>query len=286
MRSWMLGDRVVNRMGFGSMRLTVNPDHSVALAVLRRARELGVNHVDTAAFYRTPGGVLEVGSGEVRFATELIRQALAPYPDDLVIATKVIPGHEPLRAQVEENLRRLGTDCLDIVNLRIIKRPGQDSIAESFGELARMRDEGLIKHLGLSNIRIDHLDEAKAIAPVVCVQNSYALDIRRDDDLLKDCGDRGIAFVPFFALAGNQREAGSLNDHSETVRQIAAAHEVTPHQIRLAWTLHQGEHVLAIPGTGDLRHLEQNIAAGSIRLSPEELTLLSVPPGQEQAPAH
>ncbi|WP_026208214.1 aldo/keto reductase [Catelliglobosispora koreensis] len=286
MRSWMLGDRVVNRMGFGSMRLTVNPDHSVALAVLRRARELGVNHVDTAAFYRTPGGVLEVGSGEVRFATELIRQALAPYPDDLVIATKVIPGHEPLRAQVEENLRRLGTDCLGIVNLRIIKRPGQDSIAESFGELARMRDEGLIKHLGLSNIRIDHLDEAKAIAPVVCVQNSYALDIRRDDDLLKDCGDRGIAFVPFFALAGNQREAGSLNDHSETVRQIAAAHEVTPHQIRLAWTLHQGEHVLAIPGTGDLRHLEQNIAAGSIRLSPEELTLLSVPPGQEQAPAH
>ncbi len=286
MRSWMLGDRVVNRMGFGSMRLTVNPDQSVALAVLRRARELGVNHIDTAAFYRTPGGVLDVGSGEVRFATELIRQALAPYPDDLVIATKVIPGHEPLRAQVEENLRRLGTDCLDIVNLRIIKRPGQDSIAESFGELARMRDEGLIKHLGLSNIRIDHLDEAKAIAPVVCVQNSYALDIRRDDDLLKDCGNRGIAFVPFFALAGNQREAGSLNDHSETVRQIAAAHEVTPHQIRLAWTLHQGEHVLAIPGTGDLRHLEQNIAAGSIRLSPEELRLLSVPPGQEQAPAH
>ena len=282
----MLGDRVVNRMGFGSMRLTVNPDQSVALAVLRRARELGVNHLDTAAFYQTPGGVLDVGTGEVRYATELIRQALAPYPDDLVIVTKVFSWFGPLRAQVEENLRRLGTDCLDVVNLRIVRRPGQDSIVEEFSELAEMRSAGMIKHLGLSNIRVDHLDEASDIAPVVCVQNSYALDIRRDDDLLEECGKRGIAFVPFFALAGNQREAGSFNDHSETVRQIAEAHEVTPHQIRLAWTLHQGEHVLAIPGTGDERHLEQNIAAGSISLSPEELTLLSVPPGQEQASAH
>ena len=284
--TWLLGDRTVNRMGFGSMRLTVNPDREVAIRVLRRAVELGVNHIDTAAFYRSPGGILGVGSGAVRYATELIRDALSPYPEDLVVVTKVGPGEDPtgfihattpeqLRRQVEENLRRLGRDHLDVVNLRIIRKQGHDSVAERFAALARMRDEGLIRHLGLSNVRADHLAEAQAIAPVVCVQNGYAIDHNRNnDDLLKLCGERAVAFVPFFALAGGGREAGASDEHDEAVREVAAAHGVTPHQIRLAWTLHQGPHVLAIPGTGDPRHLAQNIDAGAIRLTPDELTRL------------
>jgi pyridoxine 4-dehydrogenase len=285
--AWTLGDHTVNRMGFGSMRITANPDRELAISVLRRAVELGVNHIDTAAFYFSPGGTLQGGTGPVRFATELIRQALAPYPDDLVIATKVGPGHDPsgrfyeattpahLRGQVEENLRRLGRDHLDVVNLRIVKRPGRDSIAERFGALAQLRDAGLIRHLGLSNVRVDHLDEAQAIAPVVCVQNSYAIDINRtDDELLKTCAQRGVAFVPFFAIAGAQREAGATSDHTEAVRAVALARRATPHQVRLAWTLHQGPHVLAIPGTGNPDHLQQNIAAGALRLSADDLTSL------------
>src|SRR4051794_9138626 len=181
--TWTLGDLTVNRMGFGSMRITANPDHDIAIRVLRQAVELGVNHIDTAAFYYSPGGILNVGTGPARYSTELIREALAPYPEDLVITTKVGPGVNPeagfyqtttaaqLRSQVEENLRRLGRDYLDVVNLRIIKKPGEDSIAERFGALAELREEGLIRHLGISNVRADHLDEAQAIAPVVCVQN-------------------------------------------------------------------------------------------------------------------
>jgi pyridoxine 4-dehydrogenase len=278
--TWTLGDLTVNRMGFGSMRLTANPDRELAITVLRRAIELGVNHIDTAAFYFSPGGILQVGSGQRRYATELIREALAPYPEGLVIATKVGPGFTDsgdffmattaaqLRAQVEENLRRLGRDHLDVVNLRIVKRPAPDSIAERFEALAQMRDEGLIRHLGLSNVRVDHLDQAQAIAPVVCVQNGYAIDTNRgDDELLKICGERGVAFVPFFAIAGPQREAGAAESHSERVQAIALAHGVTPQQVRLAWTLHQGQHVLAIPGTGNPAHLTENIAAGALRLN-------------------
>ncbi len=284
---WILGDRTVNRMGFGSMRITANPDRELAISVLRWAVELGVNHIDTAAFYVSPGGTLQVGTGPVRYATELIRVALAPYADDLVVATKVGPGYDPstgfyeattpaqLRSQVEENLRRLGRDYLDVVNLRIVKRPGRDSIAERFGALARLRDAGLIRHLRLSNVRPDHLDEAQAIAPVVCVQNSYALDRHRTDDkFLRICGERGVAFVPFFAIAGARREAGAITDHSEAVHAVALAHGATPHQIRLAWTLHRGPHVLAIPGTGNSNHLMQNIAAGAMKLSADELASL------------
>jgi len=285
--TWTLGDHNVNRMGFGSMRITANPDRKLAITVLRRAVELGVNHIDTAAFYFSPGGTLNVGTGPIRYATELIREALAPYPDDLVITTKVGPDYDPatgfseattpaqLRSQVEENLRRLGRDHLEVVNLRIVKRPGRDSVAERFGALAELRDAGLIRHLGLSNVRIDHLDEAQTIAPVVCVQNSYALDAHRtDDDFVKICGERGIAFVPFFAIAGAGREAGAASDHGEAVRTVALAHAVTAHQVRLAWTLHQGPHVLAIPGTGDPDHLVANIAAGALRLTDDELASL------------
>jgi aryl-alcohol dehydrogenase-like predicted oxidoreductase len=286
--TWTLGDLTVTRMGFGSMRLTANPDRELALTVLRRAVELGVNHIDTAAFYFSPGGILQVGSGPVRYATELIRDALFPYPPSLVITTKVGPGftqdgdfymassESQLRAQVEENLRRLGRDHLDVVNLRILKRPAPDSIEERFAALAKMRDEGLIRHLGLSNVRVDHLDQAQEIAPVVCVQNSYSIDNNRgDDELLRVCGERGIAFVPFFAIAGAQREAGAAETHSDQIHAVARAHGVTPQQIRVAWTLHQGPHVLAIPGTGNPAHLTENIAAAALRLSAVELNQLS-----------
>jgi pyridoxine 4-dehydrogenase len=286
--TWTLGDLTVNRMGFGSMRITADPDRDLAVRVVRRAVELGVDHIDTAAFYVSPGGTLGVGTGPKRYATELIRSALAPYPDDLVITTKVGPAVDEetvwyqattpaeLRRQVEENLRRLGRDRLDVVNLRIFKKPGHDSIAERFGALAQLREEGLIRHLGLSNVRVDHLDEAQAIAPVVCVQNSYSLDHnRKDDEVLRVCGERGIAFVPFFALAGSNRESGATDDHSDPVLAVAQAHGVTPHQVRLAWTLHQGRHVLAIPGTGDPKHLEDNIAAAALELSPDELVRLA-----------
>lgn len=291
--TWTLGGRSVNRMGFGSMRLTARPDREQAIAVLRRAVELGVNHIDTAAFYVSPGGTLGVGTGPKRYATELIREALAPYPDNLVIATKVGPGEDPtrgfyqattpdeLRRQVEENLRRLGRDHLDLVNLRIIQRRGQDSVAERFGALATMREAGLIRHLGLSNVRAEHLDEAEDIAPVVCVQNAYAIDVKRgDDELVSACGERGIAFVPFFALAGANRESGATTDHDAAVYAVARAHGATPHQVRLAWTLHQGPHVLAIPGTGSIAHLEENVAAAALRLSEEDLARV----GEASAP--
>ncbi|HET6988773.1 MAG TPA: oxidoreductase [Kribbella sp.] len=286
--TWKLGDVTVNRMGFGAMRITANPDRSVAIRVLRRAVELGVNHIDTAAFYASPGGTLGVGDGPVRYANELIREALAPYPDGLVITTKVGPGQDPergfyqattaaeLRTQVETNLRQLGVDCLDVVNLRIIKKPGADSIADRFGALADLRDAGLIRQLGVSNVRADHVDEALAIAPVVCVQNSYAVDMRRDEDsLITSCAERGIAYVPFFAIAGLSREVGATTDHSAAVQAIADKHGVSPQQVRLAWTLHQGPNVLAIPGTGNPAHLEENIAAGALHLSPEELATLT-----------
>ncbi|SCG45536.1 aldo/keto reductase [Micromonospora halophytica] len=285
--SWTLGDRTVHRMGFGSMRTTPDPDPARAIRVLRRAVELGVNHIDTAAFYVSPGGTLNVGDGPARYATELIRAALAPYPEDLVITTKVGFGYDPahglredtspagLRAQVEENLRRLGRDHLDVVNLRIVRRPGRDSVAEAFGALADLREAGLIRHLGLSNVRLDQLDEAQAIAPVVCVQNAYAVDNRGDQDpLLRECRARAVAYVPFFALAGTRRESGAAAEHAVAVHAVARAHGVTPHQVRLAWTLHRGPHVLAIPGTGDPEHLARNIAAGALRLSDEEMAAL------------
>ncbi|MFJ6166822.1 aldo/keto reductase [Micromonospora orduensis] len=285
--TWTLGDRTVRRMGFGSMRITANPDRDLAIALLRRALELGVNHIDTAAFYVSPGGTLRVGTGPARYATELIRAALAPYPQDLVIVTKVGFGYDPqagfteaftpaqLRAQVEENLRRLGLDQLDVVNLRLGRGPGEVPLVDRFGALAELRAEGLIRHLGLSNVRPEQLDEVAGIAPVVCVQNNYGIDAYREQDpFVRTCGERGIAYVPFFALAGTGRETGARADQGEAVEAVARAHGVTPHQVRLAWTLHQGPHVLAIPGTGDVAHLTQNIAAASLRLTPEDLIRL------------
>ncbi|MFI6857705.1 oxidoreductase [Streptomyces sp. NPDC050416] len=287
--TWKLGDLPVRRLGFGAMRLTGSAafhlgtpsDRDRSIAVLRKAIDLGVNHIDTAAFYFS----------SLRSANELINSALAPYPDDLVIVTKVGPHRtydgqwgtsarpEDLRGHVEENLRQLGRDHLDVVNLR--RMPKYDSIAEHFGALAELREAGLIRHLGISNVEPRHLAEAQAIAPVVCVQNRYALD-RPDpvtDELLRICGEQGIAFVPFYAVAvaGEGAERGAATAHDEEVRAVARAHGASPAQIRIAWTLHQGPHVLAIPGTGNPDHLSENVAAGAIRLTDGELNRLNGP---------
>ncbi|MER7837509.1 aldo/keto reductase [Streptomyces sp. NPDC096040] len=282
--TWKLGDLPVHRLGFGAMRLTGSAafhhgtpsDRTRSIAVLRKAVERGVNHIDTAAFYFSA----------LRSANELINAALSPYPDDLVIVTKVGPSRDysgewatsarpdQLRGHVEENLRQLGRDHLDVVNLR---RMGQDSIAEHFGALAELREAGLVRHLGVSDVEPRHLDEALAIAPVVCVQNRWGLDMRgaATNELVRLCGERGIAFVPFFAVAGEAGARGATEDHDDAVLAIARAHEASPAQIRLAWTLHQGPHVLAIPGTGNPDHLAENVAAGAIRFSEAELSRLN-----------
>ncbi|MFB6703708.1 aldo/keto reductase [Streptomyces sp. NPDC056333] len=284
--SWKLGDLTVNRLGFGAMRLTQigkafsadspSSDRGRSIAVLRRAIDLGVNHIDTAAFYFSP----------LRSANELINRALAPYPEDLVITTKVGPVRDAsgawrtparpdeLRGQVEENLRQLGRDHLDVVNLRVM---GQESVSEHFGALAELREAGLVRHLGVSGVTPEHLAEARAIAPVVCVQNRYGMDARStdDDDLLRVCGEMGVAFVPFFAIAGAGREQGASPGGDDELLAVARAHGATVAQVRLAWTLHQGAHVLAIPGTGDPDHLTANVAAGALQLSRDELAGLT-----------
>jgi pyridoxine 4-dehydrogenase len=179
-----------------------------------------------------------------------------------------------LRGEVEENLRQLGRDHLDLVNLRAW---GPGPIAEHFGALADLRAAGLIRHLGISAVRPDRLAEAQAIAPVVCVQNMYGLGVRPGQDaFLRACGEQGIAFVPFYAIAGTGRAAGAGGTaDEEEVLAVARAHGASAAQVRLAWTLHQGPHVLAIPGTGNPDHLRANVAAGALRLSGHDLATLN-----------
>ncbi len=277
---WTLGDRPVKRVGFGVMRLakdgTRGPGDVAGL--LRHVVELGANHIDTAGFY--PAYAIDGRPGEfigLNWANDAIRRALAPYPADLVIATKVGPTEtglarpDQLRALVENDMRQLGVDQLHLVYLR---QSGLTSVAEHFGALAELREEGLIRHLGLSNVRLEHLTEAQQIAPVVAIQNRYGVDFGRvNDDLLNHCGEQGIAFVPFFSLTGANREAATVAT-PDPVRAIAQQRRLSPAQVRLAWTLHRGPNVLAIPGTSNPEHLAQNIAAAEIKLTPEEVSML------------
>ncbi|MGW4750680.1 aldo/keto reductase, partial [Streptomyces sp. NPDC004290] len=185
--------------------------------------------------------------------------------------------------QVEENLRQLGRDHLDVVNLRVPPSRRNGSIGEHFAALAELRDAGLIRHLGVSNVTSGQLTEALAIAPVVCVQNPYGIGAPSEDRaLLRRCGELGLAFVPFFAIAGSGRESGPAARDGEAVQAVARAHDASVAQVRLAWTLHQGPHVLAIPGTGDPEHLEQNMAAGRLRLSEGEMARLTGTDAPEQ----
>jgi aryl-alcohol dehydrogenase-like predicted oxidoreductase len=277
------GDLLVNRIGFGAMRLPTDSFHGPARdpatgrAVLRRAVELGVNHIDTAAFYTS-------GDGTVR-ANALIREALHPYPTGLVIATKVGPARTPdggmteitdpadLRTLVEENLETLGLDRLELVYLRIggIEPPphGQ-SVAARFEALAAMREEGLIRHLGLSNVDTGHLAEARTIAPVSAVQNHFHAAKRDDTELLAACEEAGIAYVPFFPLGGGLSDLAG-----DRIAKVADRHGATVPQIALGWLLAASPVTLAIPGTGSLAHLEENTAAGSITLTEEDLSDLT-----------
>ncbi len=281
-----LAGHVVNRVGLGAMRLLRDDgytaeDREGAVRLLRRAVELGVDHIDTAAFYPSfaTQGDARNSFTSLGVANELIREALAPY-DGVVIATKVGPTPaglarpDQLRTLVEADLRTLGHDHLDLVYLR---QGGLDSVAEHFGALAELQQGGLIRHLGLSNVRAEHLAQAQEVAPVVAVSNRYGVDFGRvNDELLDSCGEQGIAFVPFFALAGERREVGGLATH-DVVSELARAHGATPAQVRLAWALSRGPNVLVIPGTGSEDHLVENLAAADLELSPGDLEALTAP---------
>ncbi|WP_188193565.1 aldo/keto reductase [Nonomuraea sp. SYSU D8015] len=274
------GDLTIDRLGFGAMRLPqagpggLARDPETGRAVLRRAVELGVNHIDTAGFYRNQ-------DGSVR-ANALIREALSPYPDDLVIATKVGPvfgpdgprpgGPADLRPQVEANLESLGLDRLDLVYLRIgtMEPPHGESLAERFEALAALREEGLIHHLGLSNVDAGHLAEARPIAPVTAVQNHFHIANRDETAVLDACTQAGIAFVPFSPLGGGRAD---INDPG--LVKVAERHGATVQQIALAWLLALSPVALAIPGTGSVAHLEENVAARSITLTEEDLADLA-----------
>lgn len=287
--AWKLGDLVVNRLGFGAMRLTARADGSPtdrdqAIGLVRRAvHELGVNHIDTAAFYFS----------SLRSANELINRALYPYPEDVVIVTKVWPARDPtgkwwwarpeqLRGQVEENLRQLGRDHLDVVNLRVPPSMANGPVGDHFSVLAELREAGLIRHLGLSNVIPAQLAEAREIAPVVCVQNPFGLGAPEEErEFLRACGEEGIAYVPFGSISGHTPGAAVAVDQ-EALEEIARSRGVSTARVRLAWTLHQGPHVLAIPGTGDPAHLEDNVAAGALRLDVDELARLEPLPEPEE----
>ncbi|MBV7670097.1 oxidoreductase [Streptomyces halstedii] len=269
------GDLTINRLGFGAMRLATGtfdgPTRApeTGVAVLRRAVELGVNHIDTAGFY---------GRGGV-WANEQIRTALAPYPEDLVIATKVGPllgadgmpseqaTPDRLRGLVEADLRALGLDRLDLVYLRVggMTGPGGESIAERFEVLAGLREEGLIRHLGVSNVDAGQFAEARSVALVAAVQNQHADDMA----MLAECEEAGIAYVPYFPLGGG----GNPLD-AERLGKVAARLGATTAQVQLASLLAFSPSLLAIPGTGSLDHLEENMAAGGLDLTAEDLAVL------------
>lgn len=282
MESWKLGrDLPVNRVGYGAMKLTGwprgdRPDRDTALSVLRRAVELGVNHIDTSNYYARDGV----------YANELIRSALSPYPDDLVLVTKVgalvegpditRPAYEQngltpdgLRRGVEANLTSLGVDRMDVVNLRM-GDSGHDRSAfvEPLETLMKLREEGLIRHLGISNVGAGDVELARTIAPIVCVQNAYNIARRDDDPLVDACAAGGIAYVPFFPIGGFQPVT------TEHLATVAQRHNATGAQVALAWLLARSPNILLIPGTGSLAHLEENVAAAQLVLEPEDLALL------------
>ena len=273
--TWDLGgDLTVNRIGFGAMQLAgpgvFGPpaDPSRSIAVLRRAVELGVNHIDTSDYY----GPYVVN--------ELIKEALHPYPADLVLVTKVGGRRdaaggwhsaftpEEIRQAVYDNLDRLGVPAMHAVNLR---RFDEDSIAEQFAVLAELRERGLIRHLGLSNVESRHLAECRAIAPVACVQNLYNVTAREDDPLVDECAAAGIAYVPFFPLGG------FTPIQAEALEKVAARHGATSRQVALAWLLRRAPNILIIPGTSSVAHVDDNVAAGAIVLTDDDLASLDTP---------
>lgn len=275
--TFYLGDRSVNRMGYGAMQLAgpgvFGPpkDPKAAIAVLREALALGVNHIDTSDFYGP------------HVTNELIREALHPYPDNLVIVTKVgarrgedaswNPAQSPaeLIQAVHDNLRNLGLEVLDVVNLRAwgnLHSPGDESIEEPFTALAELQRQGLIRHLGLSNVTAAQVRQAQSIADVVCVQNHYNLSHRDDEQMIADLGKQGIAYVPFFPLGG------FTPLQSNVLSSVATRMDASPHLVALAWLLQRAPNILLIPGTSSVAHLRENLTASELTITPQMLAEL------------
>lgn len=283
-QTYHLGAATVNRIGFGAMQLpgpgVMGPprDRTEAIAVLRRAVERGVNHIDTAQYY----------GPEV--SNELIREALHPYGDDLVLVSKVgavrdarggwVAAQRPerLRAGVEDNLRTLGIERLGAVNLRLLDHPSTDAcqqvtLEDQLAEMVALRDEGKIAGVGISTATRAQVEQAIAQADIVSVQNAFSLVDQSDTDVLELCHERGIAYVPYFPLGGAFPGTPKVTE-SMLVRTVAERLGVTPAQIGLAWLLAHRENILLIPGTSRLEHLEQNLAVAYVVLSPEDLAEL------------
>ncbi|MFE3740781.1 aldo/keto reductase family oxidoreductase [Streptomyces sp. NPDC059134] len=274
--TWTLGDSVVPRFGYGAMQLSgpwvMGPpaDHDGALAVLREAVSLGITHIDTSDAYGP------------RITNELIREALHPYPESLFIATKVGATRdaqggwptarrpEDLRKQVHENLASLGVETLDLVNMRMgdAQGPQHGSITEAFATLVGLQREGLIRHLGVSNVTAEQVAEARSIAPIVCVQNMYNLAHRHDDALVDHLAADGIAYVPFFPLGG------FTPLQSEALSQVANRRGATPMSVALAWLMRRSPNILLIPGTSSIAHLRENITGAGLSLSDADVAEL------------
>jgi pyridoxine 4-dehydrogenase len=277
----LLGDKPVNRIGFGAMQLAgpgvFGPpsDPDAARAVLRRAIELGVDHIDTSQYY---------GPDVVN---ELIREALYPYPESLKLVTKVggrrddvgawLPAFSPaeLRSGIEDNLRTLRVERMDLVNLRLFDEHDADGrLAEQLGTLEDLRQEGKLDLIGISNATTDTVRRALELTDIACVQNAYSVVNRADEDELALCEERGLAFVPFFPLGSAFTGGPKQLAADSAIAEVAARHQVTVSQIALAWLLHRSERVLLIPGTISVAHLEENIAAGDIHLDEQDMRRL------------
>jgi aryl-alcohol dehydrogenase-like predicted oxidoreductase len=274
--TWTMGDLTVTRFGYGAMQLAgpgvMGPpaDRDGALAVLREATGLGITHIDTAGAYGP------------RVTNHLIREALHPYSESLHIVTKVgavrdqqggwPPARQPedLRRAVHENLEDLGLDSLDVVNLRLgnAQGPQPGSLAEPFETLVELQQQGLIRHLGVSNATAEQVAEAQTIAPIVCVQNMYNLAYRQDDELIDELADKGIAYVPFFPLGG------FTPLQSTALSAVATRLHATPMSVALAWLLRRSPNILLIPGTSSVAHLLENVVGAGLSLSDEELAEL------------
>jgi aryl-alcohol dehydrogenase-like predicted oxidoreductase len=273
----MAENLTVTRMGYGAMQLAgphvFGPpaDRDAAIAVLREVVKLGITHIDTSDFYGP------------YVTNQIIKEALAPYPDGLHIVTKVgamrdaeggwphARAPEQLRQAVHDNLAHLGLDALDVVNLRMggFDSPTPGSIAEPFTALAQMRQEGLIRHLGLSTVSAEQIAEAQSIAPVVCVQNFYNVAHRTDDDLIDTLAAQGIAYVPYFPLGGFSPL------QSDTLQAVAARLSVTPMAVALAWLLQRAPNILLIPGTSSVAHLRENVIGAGLTLPEDALAELN-----------
>jgi aryl-alcohol dehydrogenase-like predicted oxidoreductase len=271
-----VGDLELTRVGYGAMQLAgpnvFGPpkDRDAAIAVLRTAVDLGITHIDTADFYGP------------HVTNEIIREALAPYPDDLHIVTKVGARRDEeggwphartpaeLQEQVHDNLRRLGLDVLDVVNLRVggFDAPEPGSLAEQFEALAELQQQGLIRHLGVSTVNAEQIAEAQSIAPVVCVQNLYNLARRDDDALIDSLAAQGIAYVPYFPLGGFSPL------QSDALEAVAKRLDATPMAVALAWLLQRSPNVLLIPGTSSVAHLRENVAGAALALPADALAEL------------